>query len=714
MVTQGSDEGGNSRPSGRMIGVGIGIVAIVALIAGLAGGEAEVASTTTIRIASDTTLAPPVASNQLAPLDCWDLLSANEMFSALGADENPEIVDGADGFSQAEVCRQTLEIGANYFVEISPGGPSDFALGTTLLGVTGQEVAGVADRALWFGGDDAEGSGEYGVLAVNQLSEYGRVYARIFFGRPNVDPDTQRELAVGLAALALPRFPGVGIDQPIVEPEVFVFPELPAPDTSDMSMDEFLFAKEAEGAWSFEEGLISMLSLLANEATVDEVLGDTELADTSGSMIMLLAARYLETGEDQAVKERITQLVDQLTFSDEELAQVGVQTAPHDLLVSVIPIAAEAPGDGCVGTDAFDCLQLVVMPERAGVTGSYLLYVPIDESTDWTQQYIDAVTRTILDSAAKFEPLGKMPNDLRVFLLPDGGQTYASQGPDDCGIYVGEREASDSLGSGIQFQQRIAQYMAQCFLASEFWDLVIASDPQSWWFNALAVYLSGYVYPEANLEHVQLPSILERLELSTGVSSRSTLNWAFFEYLHSEIGVRGNLSLIEGLTPGNDGFDDVEGQIDLVETLHLFELGLTDADIKDLDGPFLPFRPQASEFVVIAPVKATLQVPASGVRRVHIKVTDGKQACYSIQPRGDNAYSLRPGAPGEDLEWPELPEFLQGEMTLVVTAVEAGTELDLIIHEVVEDESCAQDEELPPPAPLDCGLCPPSQYFHNE
>lgn len=83
----------------------------------------------------------------------WDLLSADEMFIALGADENPDIIDGADGFSQAEVCRQTIALGENYFVEISPGGPSDFDEGRTLLGVTGEEVAGVGDGALWFGGE---------------------------------------------------------------------------------------------------------------------------------------------------------------------------------------------------------------------------------------------------------------------------------------------------------------------------------------------------------------------------------------------------------------------------------------------------------------------------------------------------------------------------------------------------------------------------------
>jgi hypothetical protein len=104
----------------------------------------------------------------------WDLLSADEMFIALGADENPDIIDGADGFSQAEVCRQTIALGENYFVEISPGGPSDFDEGRTLLGVTGEEVAGVGDGALWFGGEAAEGFGEYGVLVVNQQSEYGR------------------------------------------------------------------------------------------------------------------------------------------------------------------------------------------------------------------------------------------------------------------------------------------------------------------------------------------------------------------------------------------------------------------------------------------------------------------------------------------------------------------------------------------------------------
>ena len=713
MVSPENGGGATARPSGRPIWIGLGIVVVIGAIAALVRDEPEVAptTTTTAPTAAETTLAPSEPSTQLAPLDCWDLLSADEMFIALGADENPDIIDGADGFSQAEVCRQTIALGENYFVEISPGGPSDFEEGRTLLGVTGEEVAGVGAGALWFGGEAAEGFGEYGVLVVNQQSEHGRIYMRIFLGRPDVDPDTQRQLAIGLAALALPRFPGVEIAQPTVEPEIINFPEPPPPDTSDISLEAFLFAQEAQGVWSFEEGLISMLSLLAEEVTADEVLGDTDLADSDGSMIMLLAARYLETGEDPVAKERIGELIDQLTFSDEELAQLDVRGTSQDLLVASVPMVA-APASGCGGTDVFDCIVIELLPD--GLSLDFLLYVPIDDQTSWTRQFKDAVIQAVNDSNVKFKGLGTMPEDLRVFLLPDGERAYTSQGPDACGIYLGEAQARSSLGSGVQFRQRIAQYVAQCFLASALWDLVVETDSESWWFYAYAVYLSGYVYDDSNLEHVQLPPLLEKHELSAGLDIRLTLNWAFFEFLHYEMGVRETFALIKGLTPGNDGVEDLDGPIDLLETLHLFELGLTNADIRDLGGGFVPFRPQALEFVVIAPVRATLHVPPLGLSRVHIKVAEGHQACYSIERRGDNAYSLRPGAPGEALEWPELPDFLHGEMTFVVSAVDPSTELDIVIHEVAQDASCSEEPQETASAPsLACGECPPSQYFHE-
>jgi hypothetical protein len=54
---------------------------------------------------------------------------------------------------------------------------------------------------------------------------------------------------------------------------------------------------------------------------------------------------------------------------------------------------------------------------------------------------------------------------------------------------------------------------------------------------------------------------------------------------------------------------------------------------------------------------------------------------------------------GEALEWPELPEFLHGEMTFVVSAVDPGTELDIVIHEVAQDASCTEEPQEPASAP---------------
>jgi hypothetical protein len=717
-MTDNESGGGVKKSQVRLIGLGVGVVLVVAFIAGMVGSNPVQVSptTTTTLFVPQTTSVPPEAAVQVPPLDCWELLSPDEMFSALGADEDPTIVNGASGFSKAEVCRQTLQRGENYFVEISPGGPSDFVADNQLLGVDGQEVADVADNALWFGGADSEGSGEYGVLVVNQESLYGRVYARIFLGRPDLDPDAQLEVAVGLAALALPRFPGVELEPPPpVEPEIFVFSEDEPPDTSGLSLDAFLFAREAEGEWTFEEGLLAVLGLLADDGLTEDVLGGTEMVDRDGSIVMLLATRYLETGDDPVVKERIVELIDQLTFSDEELATIESHGTWPPLLVSAVPLFAPAPGDGCGETESLDqCVTLTLLPERAGVTGNYLLYVPLVEDTDWSPQHIQAVSDTILDSAAKFEPLGAMPADLRVFLLPGGSQTYSWTAGDECHIYIEEGEARSSLGTGVQFQQRIAQYMAHCFLASEFRDLAGTDPKSSWWFNALAVYLSGYVYPEANLEHLLLPHLLSDVELATTMENRSTLNWAFFEHAHGQIGVWGNLALIAGLSPGNDSVEDLSAQSDIEELLHQFGLRLTDADLEDLGPGKVPYDPRAWALPVITPVKASFSVPAFGVRRIHIKVADGLRACYSVRRSGESLWSIRQGAPGEAITWDEPPVLLHGEWTLVVTTVGADEDFDLTIDEVGSDITCEDEEESPTPTLGDCGLCPPSQYFRGE
>ncbi len=689
-----------------------GLIAVIAFVMSR-DSNAPIAADTTLPHQVATTNGVPLveASSQVPPLDCTELITTEEMFSALGADEDPSIVDGASGSTRGEICRQTLAKGEDWFVEISPGGPVDFEPNSTLLGVVGEPVTEAGDEARWFGGEEADGRGAWGVLAVKQASQHGRIYFRIFLGRPDLQSAEQLAKAIDLALMAVPRFPGVEVETPAVPvPEIVRFTEEPA-DTSSLGLDSFLLAGEASGVWTRGEGLIAMLDAMSDENKLASTLGGVDLVEESGSLLIMMARSYIQNGDDPELQTEIADLLDELTISDEELADRTSAGSGTGLLLSLMTFAEEDP---CADPEA-GCLEIQPLPPIPGVPDEkYVLYSPLDDS-EWSGRHVEIVKRAIIETARKYEPLGEMPT-VAVHLEAGFGLLHVDSGRNDCKVHMYENIAEQLAGDGQQFQQLVAREMAYCFLATEFRAL-IAPDPAaaSWWVKGMATYLSGHVYPAANAEHVNLPAGLAKIELSSTLGDRSVTNWVFFEYLHSELGVEGNLATISGFPPGGNHLAALAAYSDTPDQFHGFELALTDSNVSDLGPGTVPYEPRSWDLNVFVPVEATFAVPAFGVRRIRVEVADGKLACFETSASGDLRSSWRAGPPGEPGDWSgDDPPFLEGEQTLVVTTLESDVSFTLLVTEVVEDGDCGEDP-VPTPTTLgDCGGCPPSQYFYSD
>jgi hypothetical protein len=223
------------------LGAVLVVVLGASLLANLFGdddGPPLGADTTTSTATPDTTPDGPGANSEVPPVDCGPLITTDEAFEAL------DVLGGMSQVSRNEVCHETWSDDESFYVQIGPGSPNDFVPGAIIIGVTGEPVSDLGNEAIWFGGPDAEDGGAYGVVVVHQTTQHGDLYYRVVLGRPNVDEATQREITIGLARTALPRFPGVFIEEAPIEFEVVEFPDDPAPDPSVQGLAENLLTKE--------------------------------------------------------------------------------------------------------------------------------------------------------------------------------------------------------------------------------------------------------------------------------------------------------------------------------------------------------------------------------------------------------------------------------------------------------------------------------------
>jgi hypothetical protein len=633
---------------------------------------------------------------------------------------------------QGEVCTKELVTDERFFVRMEPGAPGDLEPGADLLGVPGEPVSAVGDDARWFGGTGAEGGGTVGILSVRQSTSLGALHFRIALGRPDLSSAEQLDKAKNLALSALPRFPGVVVEQS--EPGV-VTSELEPVDLSNIGYVDNLLVKEETGEWTRGEGLVATLRLFAGEIEASQVLRHPELMDYSGTGVIQLAQEYLATGPDDEARTEIARLLDQLVPSREQLERASAdgQASPDasSLFVSLGPVRQqdeeeEEGQDFCAESYNTDppCLRKETSPELEALwPGKYVLFRPVSEvARGWTLPRIDAAVEAMRASAVKYEKLvekqGGMPP---VGIWLTGYETIGlttNVGFQDgvCTILV--HPLMQEIPKRF-FQQFLARDIAYCLIAQTFPESGRALLNTRWWSDGLATYLSGVVpeYDDVNLEHDDLPTRLADHELTTPLLERSFTNWVFFEYLHPKIGTDGIFALIRGLPETLDSA--------VPEWWHPFNQKLTDADVPDIGGGTVPYKPDKIEVEISGSGEADFPTRPLGILRLHVEVTGGQVACVEYDEGGPVETSWRPGAPGPPGgAWSEdLPDKLKGESVFLITAIRSGVvglqpkpQLTIKVKKVVDSESDCEEEEdesEPTPCPIELG-CPTSRYYPEE
>ena len=696
------------------VAVVIGALMVLGLLLGRLGDDEpsfEIPAATSVPQASDTATTVSTSPETFDPdrpevdqLTCERLITGDEADAALFDDTSGP--RGMFTFSRGETCRHEPSDESGNYVQIEPGDPTDFDVGATLLGVTGEPVGGVGDAAFWF--DD----GAIGILSVGVDIEIGSLIYRVHVGRSDLEEPGRLQRATELASLALPRFPFVVVEEP--EPEVVIFDDQRA-DLPPFSLDDVLFDGVDSGGWTVGEGIISQLDGLI-DGSLRESIG--ELPDRSASGVILAAQSYVAAGAADA--DEVQALLDRLLPSREKIVSrvIEPESLAQVLTVSLVELAQEDTEgvETCVPSEDEPCYLEFGVEEMEGLEpGKYEVYVA--QPSTWTAEDVGVVQSVLVDAAVVFESISSMP-PTRV-VLGSGDDLHAGYVRDlgDCHAEIGDFLSGTDPD---RLQQIIARELAFCSIALELYPQLFENpNPIRWLVYGLANYLSGVVYPDINLEHENLPGQLASEELSTTMPERSWTNWIFFEHLHPFVGGgAGVMDLLAGFSEPADLIAELSAAPGIAEIYHDLGRALSDANVSDLGPGTVPFEPQAWDLPVSGPTEVPVTVPQFGIRRIHLLVASGEYACVDSFSQGAVRMSWRAGAPGEPGSWSEdLPGSFEGDNVIVLTSVEPGGNYTLDVTDVSDDPDCDEEDEgtggggSDPVEDLCSELCDPSTYY---
>ena len=677
-------------PLETALGGVVALLAVVFLVASLVSSDEPVATTVPIAQDEPTTSAAGGDPDHPAfdPIACSGLITTEDADFAFGVEG--QLLSMLE-YSGGEVCTDVLADDEDYWVSIEPGSPYDFSDGTEIEGVIGEPVSDVGDDAIWFGGEDV------GVISVFDVLDGYALYFRISLSRPDTGPGDELEIVKTLALTALPRFPGA-IPDPVVEeePEQITF-ETDQVDPALYSYEANLQAGIDAGEWTLGEGLLVTLQVLLGEIEPEQVLRNPALLEQPAWEVLSVAQEYLESTEESDESDEIQFLLGLIAPSHEQLIEEGAIDFEASLEMPgtiAVPVAFQEESSrqsycqAAFGVDAPCFVEIAIPGLSPEYADKYHLYFP-SVTNPWSATSTTEAAEAIARSANLYESIGTMPN-VNVYFTPAPGSGVFRK-PDLCTVTLGT-----TSGTGEPFKQRLAVALAYC--------LIDAAYPErQWWSTGLAWYLSGAVYPAANVEHGFAPTLASE-ELSTPFPDRRFTNWAFFESLHDSLEPKGNFQLAPSLPGG------------ATDHFHRFKQLLTDNELPDIGSnpDTVPYAPPSKALSIVGPMRIDITPPPWGVLRVHATVPAAQYACVDlIFSSGAITASWRSGFPGGSGNWSEPPTLLEDESVFLVTATGPGS-YSVEINRVVDDpEKC--EEEIPifqpiPPDPL-CDICIPSTYY---
>jgi hypothetical protein len=471
-----------------------------------------------------------------------------------------------------------------------------------------------------------------------------------------------------------------------------------------------LAAREADGEWTYEEGLIATLRLLTGEADAREVLRDPALLDFSTEIISR-SREYLEAGADADVRAEIASLLETLVQpppSNDADAGTGARAPDGSVQRTALSLTQqpEQEKDCDPYYDTEVCWSGVdIDPQRYG--GIYRLRGP-QSGWGWTPEHVNLIERAMITTIGTLHDLGIPPPPTDLLMTPQPGIGGIDRTLDTCLPMVGVGFQAIAARSEKQAEQAVAALLAECSL--EFDRFPEGSLAHEAWTIAGTWFLSDLVYPDADLEEFWgLPAELAELELTTPMLDYGEHNWAFLEEVQSVDVV---LSLLSTSAEELAAFPGIDALV------HRYARGLTEGRVADLGGAHAYRSPTRHESLT-APGRVIAIISAFQPVRVEASVEGGDYACVSYSQSGSPRASWSPGPSGAASSWSDrLPDVIDGVSVFVATAL-TDSQLTIEVVRFVDDpDDC--DDPVPPDSRLPdsgdgCGsLCGPSGFFWHE
>jgi len=408
----------------------------------------------------------------------------------------------------------------------------------------------------------------------------------------------------------------------------------------------------ANGTWTYEEGLIAALRVLAGENDVDQVFGASAPENAEATGVLLDARAYLNGAPDSDARAEIDRLYSLIVPDIDRLLpysrpESGTYGRPPGLasLSADSEACAKLYADGFPPGGSLTCFVYLTTP-----IGSYLSRVFYPESwgpSDPRLAYAHASGQAIVDSFPVYSAYGTMKSVDLVFTLLKytGKETVAALvdslgGQSVCKIIVFPLALT---GTEAKFKQVIAHEMFHCYQQWNFpSNFPLSGTDQSWkvqdwWGEGTADYFSNLVYPPVNLEWLTLDGFAAR-SAETSLVYMSYANSVFFQFLANQGSPTDVLKLIKLLPAGGTEEDQAAALALYPNIANLFhQFGRDYVDIKIADtapGSIVPtgYLPVSPGFkMAVGPGDhnvAVLHAPAFTLTRYSLRFV--KERMYGV------------------------------------------------------------------------------------
>jgi hypothetical protein len=481
-------------------------------------------------------------------------------------------------------------------------------------------------------------------------------------GKPTPEPSTVAPSATSVPVFATPA--------PTAEPE-----PLPTGYT------DFLQEKVDSGEWTLETGLVTMLSLFAGEIPASQAGLGPGVLETEGTGLLQMAGGYLQTGTDQATKDELTRLINLLVPTQEELDRYSIPVKQASARGPGLAAPARQEDEDCSllwprgfpdePTESYPCY---LFDGYTVASSSSRVYLPLAWRGDPSRQsYYAATMEAIQDTVAFYTSFfGEAGNIYFVFsTLESAGLDYTiladyrsfDKYSEACPviIYPG---ALTSLTLPA-FKQRIAHEIFHCFQAWNVTDqLIEPGGSQEWWSEGTAEYFSNLVYPKVDYEH-RLNESFSRLSTTFPLTSMSSENSTFFQFMGNAIGPEGVIAMMENMptTPGDKAqlealaaYPGIDGYFEQ------FVRAVMDNTLMDSGGPPVPIPVNyTAEYLFFDTVSKVFSSQRPFVAsRYRVSFAGEKE--YSLE--WVSGYSSAPGAAGNmDVRFANTPGVWDGNVS---------------------------------------------------